>query len=70
MRLKNGTLQSLSVKSDIDTSKLCAYAATRLRPSRKRALHLEGTTGISAALWLLGSSEEIKQAIVKAGKTP
>jgi hypothetical protein len=68
MRLKKGTLQILSTKSDIDTSKLSAYAATRLRPSRKRALHLEGTTGIPAALWLLGSSEEIKQAIVEVGE--
>jgi hypothetical protein len=64
MQLKRGTLVNLAKRSSIDTNQLCAYAAARLRPSRKRAIHLEATTGIPAALWLLGSSDEIKAAIV------
>ncbi len=66
MSLRRGTLVKLSQKSRIETNQLCAYAATRLRPSRKRALHLEATTGIPAALWLLGSSKQIKRAIVES----
>ena len=64
MRLKPGTLIELSKRTDIDTVRLSAYAATRLRPSRKRAIHLENTTGIPAPLWMFGTSKDIKQAII------
>jgi hypothetical protein len=68
MRIPKGKLKELSENSGIRANKLCSYASTSLRPSRKRALHLEATTGIPAALWLLGTSTELKQAIAEAGE--
>ena len=65
MRLPRGKLKIMAEKSQLSTQKMCDYAATRLRPSRKRAIHLETVTGIPASLWLLGTSDEIKHAIIK-----
>lgn len=68
MRIPKGKLKKVAEKAEVPSTTMCDYAATRLRPSRKRSIHLEKTTGIPAALWLLGSSQEIKQAIVDAAE--
>ena len=64
MRLPKGKLKLVANKTQLSTQKVCDYAATRQRPSRKRAIHLEKETGIPASLWLLGTSDQIKLAIM------
>ena len=69
MRLPHGKLKALSEKSGIERTKLSAYANTHLRPGRKRALHLEKILGVGALLWLYGTSQEIKEALISPPKT-
>lgn len=68
MKLPKGTLQKLSSITGISTPRLCDYAATRLRPGRKRALVLESKCkeagiDIPAIMWLYGASDEIKERL-------
>jgi hypothetical protein len=66
MRLPKGCLAAFRQKTNISVQELCDYAAVRKRPRPVRSKHLESTTGISSAIWLFGSAEEIKKALIKA----
>lgn len=68
MRLPNGVLKELAIKTGIPKTTLSDYASTRKRPSRLRSLTLEKTCNemgldVPAALWLLGDTVEIKKAL-------
>ena len=65
MRLKKGTLQKLSDVSGVPAPRLSDYSATRIRPRPARARLLESAClqlgyDCPAAVWLLGTSSEIK----------
>lgn len=68
-RLPNGSLSPLSQKTGFPISYLSDLVSTRKRPSRKRALSLEQASSaigktIPAATWLLGSKDEIREALL------
>ena len=70
MRLPKGLLKKLEYETGIANTKFCDYAATRIRPGRKRALILETACrnlgiDVPAMIWLYGSSREIKQRILQ-----
>ena len=65
MKLRRGTLVKLSKATGIDITSLCAYAAGRVRPRPDRARKLEAVcqelgVDVPAAVWVLGSSDQIK----------
>lgn len=69
MKLSNGILKRLSIETGIDARHLSGYACTSRRPGRKRARYLEEITNklgfkVSAELWVFGTSEEIKKALM------
>lgn len=63
-KLPNNILSRLSEKTGISVTKLSDYAATRTRPSRKRFPKLEKASGVDAVVWLFGTSDEIKSALI------
>lgn len=70
MRLPKGLLKKLEDETGIANTKFCDYAATRIRPGRKRALVLETACrnlgiDVPAIVWLYGSSDEIKSRILQ-----
>ena len=66
MRLPKGKLKELSEKTNIRSTKISAYVCTHNRPGRKRAKYLEKILGVDAVLWLYGTSDQIKKAIIEA----
>lgn len=65
MRLKHKLLCKLSALTGFSKTDLCDLAAVRKRPSFKRAMKLENSTGIHHDLWQGGTSEEIKRELNK-----
>lgn len=65
MRLKHRLLNKLSELTGFSKTDLCDLAATRKRPSYKRAMFLEETIGVHHDLWQGGTSEEIKMELNK-----
>lgn len=68
-RLPWGTLTRLSKQAEIPAKYLSEIVSTEKRPSRKRALLLEQASSvigntIPAAIWLLGSKDEIREALL------
>lgn len=73
MRLSNGILAELSKITGIAKSRLCDYTAARVRPRPERARDLESACKLAgfncpAAIWLLGSSDEIKNSLSSSYK--
>lgn len=65
MRLKYKLLCKLNELTGQSKTDLCDLAATRKRPSFKRAMKLEKLTGVHHDLWLGGTSDEIKAELNK-----
>lgn len=63
-RLPKGTLTPLAEKTGIKPDYLSALVTGNKRPSRKRAQKLEQASQISAAVWLLSSKEELREAVL------
>lgn len=74
MKFPKETLKQLSGITGILVPRLYDYAATRVRPGRKRALYLETVCqeigiDIPAMTWLYGDSEEIKKRLSNGNGT-
>jgi hypothetical protein len=65
LRLPYGLLKNIKKQTGIKTQELSDYAGTRKRPGRLRAKVLEDVTGVTACIWLFGSSEEIKRELIR-----
>lgn len=68
MNLPKGILKKLEEKTGIASTRICDYAATRVRPKLPRAKELERAClklGLDcpAEVWRCGSSEEIKRLL-------
>jgi len=68
LHIPYGALQRLADVTGCKASLLSDYAAGRKRPGRDRAVDLEVATGINRHLWLYGTPDELKPAIIEAAK--
>ena len=75
MRLPRGTLTRLAEVTEMSAGTISEYVSTRMRPGGKRALILENACrdlglDVSIYLWLDGTSDEIKAALINNSIKP